>query len=61
MIPVKEETYPDAPPLCPHCEKELKQLNAAKLESTFGVRYVYSCPECRKALGVSQRKGFWMG
>jgi len=29
-------------------------------ESTLGVRYIYFCTECRKVLGVSQRKGFWM-
>lgn len=61
MIPVNEDTDQDAPPVCPHCEKELQRINAAKLQSGFGVRYVYSCPACRKVLGVSQRKGFWMG
>ena len=31
------------------------------LNSLFGKRYIYFCPECRKVLGVSHRKGFWMG
>ena len=27
----------------------------------FGRRYCYSCTECKKILGISHRKGFWMG
>ena len=52
---------------CPHCEHELDTVNADLLipESTgifsFGKRYIYSCPSCNKAIGVSHRKGFWMG
>jgi len=32
-----------------------------ELESMLGKRYIYFCPNCRKVLGVSHRKGFWMG
>ena len=27
----------------------------------LGKRYVYFCPNCKSVLGVSHRKGFWMG
>jgi Zn-finger nucleic acid-binding protein len=48
-------------PLCPHCELELRSVSLRRIESDFGVRYLYFCPHCRKVLGVSHRKGFWMG
>lgn len=48
-------------PLCPYCNKELETLWFRELKSTFGKRYIYFCPECKKVLGVSHRKGFWMG
>jgi hypothetical protein len=48
-------------PLCPHCEKPLRELLSRKLKSFFGVRYVYFCPQCKKTLGITHRKGFWMG
>ena len=48
-------------PKCPHCEKEIKRLLAKKVKSTFGVRFIYFCHNCKKTLGLTQRKGFWMG
>ncbi len=48
-------------PLCPHCEKEISTLNARRIKSPLGVRFIYFCDHCRKVLGVSHRKGFWMG
>ena len=48
-------------PKCAHCEKEIKQLYAKKVKSTFGVRFIYFCRNCKKTLGLTQRKGFWMG
>jgi len=48
-------------PLCPHCAKELTTLSCRRIKSTLGVRYLYFCSACRKTLGVSHRKGFWMG
>jgi hypothetical protein len=59
MIEVKESTTQSA--ICPHCEKKLGTVNAIKTKSSLGVRYVYACGFCRKVLGVSHRKGFWMG
>jgi hypothetical protein len=52
---------------CPHCEHDLDGVNADLLMASgsgvlaFGKRYIYSCPSCNKVLGVSHRKGFWMG
>lgn len=48
-------------PLCPHCEKPQKQISCRRIKSTFGVRFLYFCSQCQKTLGVSHRKGFWMG
>jgi hypothetical protein len=40
-------------------------VNADLLQASgafaFGKRYIYSCPSCNNVLGVSHRKGFWMG
>jgi uncharacterized protein with PIN domain len=59
MFPVEEKN--DVSPICPHCAQELGKLWCREVESYWGKRYVYFCPECRKILGVSHRKGFWMG
>lgn len=48
-------------PRCPHCEQPLGRVLARKLKGKLGVRFVYFCDRCRKVLGVSHRKGFWMG
>lgn len=58
---IRLEEKKDVCPVCPHCAVELKTLWCREVESVFGKRYVYFCPECRKVLGVSHRKGFWMG
>jgi hypothetical protein len=59
MIPVEERS--DIAPVCPHCNATLDRIQCRLLSSTFGKRFVYFCPSCRKVLGVSHRKGFWMG
>lgn len=48
-------------PLCPHCEKPISKIKATRIRAKFGVRFLYFCDHCKKALGVSHRKGFWMG
>ena len=48
-------------PVCPHCEKDIRDLWYKELSGMMGKRYIYFCSECRKTLGVSHRKGFWMG
>ena len=51
----------DISPVCPHCNETLREIWCQALRSVFGKRYIYFCPQCRKTLGVSHRKGFWMG
>ena len=41
--------------------ESLAELRFREVKSIFGRRYVYFCSRCRKILGVSHRKGFWMG
>ena len=59
MINLKER--PDKAPLCPHCEAEIKTLYYQVLSKWLGRRYIYFCGTCNKVLGVSHRKGFFMG
>ena len=51
-----------ATPKCPHCNRGLNEVSFSELRGGFfGKRYIYFCPSCRSVLGVSHRKGFWMG
>jgi len=58
---VNLEAKENVEPVCPHCSCELRTVWIRELRSTFGRRYIYFCPNCRKVLGVSHRKGLWMG
>ena len=51
----------DETPVCPHCDERLTSVWCRVVKATLGKRYIYFCPRCRKVLGVSHRKGFWMG
>ncbi len=55
------EEKEDVSPVCPHCNKPLSTVWSRRLKALWGRRHVYFCPTCRKVLGVSHRKGFWMG
>ncbi|HED65919.1 MAG TPA: hypothetical protein ENJ09_10235 [Planctomycetes bacterium] len=59
MIELEEKE--DVQPLCPHCSEPLERIWYRKLRGLLGCRFVYFCSICRKSLGVSHRKGFWMG
>jgi hypothetical protein len=59
MVELREN--PDATPICPHCSEPAEEIWYRQLKSFLGQRYVYFCGRCRKILGVSHRKGFWMG
>ncbi len=48
-------------PICPHCSAEIYTVWFQELAGFLGKRFVYFCPSCRSVLGVSHRKGFWMG
>jgi hypothetical protein len=51
----------DVQPLCPHCSTALRAVWFQQLAGVFGKRFLYFCGTCHKVLGVSHRKGFWMG
>jgi uncharacterized protein with PIN domain len=55
------ETREDVKPLCPYCTRELQSVWMRELKGILGKRYIYFCSNCRKVLGISHRKGFWMG
>ncbi len=59
MIELEEK--PDQVPLCPHCGNQVKNLWFRELKGHLGRRYIYFCSQCKKVLGVSHRKGFFMG
>jgi hypothetical protein len=51
----------DVTPVCPHCNASVNTIGFRKVESLLGKRYIYFCINCKKVLGISHRKGFWMG
>lgn len=59
MIPCEERN--DITPVCPHCQAPIVRVQCRMIGSVLGKRYIYFCPNCLKVLGVSHRKGFWMG
>lgn len=59
MIPTEE--HEEIIPLCPQCKKEILKVFFRELSTMLGKRYIYFCPHCHVVLGVSHRKGFWMG
>ncbi|MBN2246487.1 MAG: hypothetical protein JW755_11655 [Candidatus Aminicenantes bacterium] len=59
MIELKENY--DTHPICPFCSTDLGTIHYQEMRAFLGKRYIYFCPNCRKVLGVSHRKGFWMG
>ena len=58
---VNLEEREDVQPICPHCSTRLVTLWMQTIRGVLGKRYIYFCPHCHKVLGVSHRKGFWMG
>jgi hypothetical protein len=59
MVELRENR--EAVPICPHCSEPVDEIWFRELKALLGRRYVYFCSKCRKILGVSHRKGFWMG
>jgi hypothetical protein len=57
---VVEEQY-EKHPICPFCSTQVAKLYTRQTRAFFGKRYVYYCSNCLKVLGLSHRKGFWMG
>ena len=59
MITATENNEHD--PICPHCEQPVQNVYFRQIKARLGRRYLYFCGTCRKVLGISHRKGFWMG
>lgn len=59
--PIQAEERPSVAPICPHCEARLHTVWYRAVSGFLGKRYLYFCPTCQKVLGVTHRKGFWMG
>jgi hypothetical protein len=59
MVQTQEKT--DLKPVCPHCKNEVDTIWYQEIAGFLGKRYIYFCMHCRSVLGVSHRKGFWMG
>ena len=57
MVIVEERN--DIQPICPHCSKALQRILSNEVKTFLGKRYIYFCPECRKVLGISHRKGIF--
>lgn len=61
------EEDPALVPLCPYCNQAVTTIRTRHLPAAgrpllrFGTRYLYACPRCDRLLGVSHRRGFWMG
>ena len=56
MIKLREKI--DVEPICPHCDKPLAEIWYRELPGFLGRRCVYFCPNCRKCLSISHRKGY---
>ncbi len=59
MIQLQHQT--EQLPVCPHCKTQISTLFYQELAGFLGKRFLYFCPSCKSVLGVSHRKGFWMG
>jgi len=51
----------DVLPRCPHCDNRFDGLMSRQLTADLGKAYAWACPHCHAVLGVTHRKGFWMG
>ncbi len=58
---IESEEKHDVYPVCPHCSAEIKKIWYRGIETVFGKKFIYFCSLCKKSLGVTHRKGFWMG
>ncbi len=59
MVELEEKN--DIHPICPFCNIEINKVFYQQILGFLGKRYLYFCSACKKILGVSHRKGFFMG
>lgn len=66
-VGLEVQADPALAPDCPHCDMPLEGIKAKRITGVgrgtfrFGKRFAYACPNCNKLLGITHRKGFWMG
>ena len=48
-------------PLCPHCGDEIDKVYGQQIAQGLGKAYLWFCVSCKRTLGVTHRKGFWIG
>lgn len=59
---LKDYMMPDGQqPVCPKCDEPTEGLMSVRIQSDMGKANVWCCPRCHAILGVTHRKGFWMG
>ena len=58
---IELEEHQEIDPVCPHCETPIQTVWFREIRGLAGKRYVYVCKSCCKGLGMSHRRGFWMG
>jgi uncharacterized protein with PIN domain len=46
-------------PRCPHCDEELHEVHWRRIEAV-NAEYLFTCPKCRKVLGIGVRKAAWI-
>jgi uncharacterized protein with PIN domain len=44
-------TKADYDPICPHCEKPIKEVHWREIKARTQWEHVFICPHCRKVLG----------
>jgi ribosomal protein L37AE/L43A len=58
---INAEEQRELHPLCPHCGQAMDRVVYTRIYVVLGKAFLWSCPHCQKVLGVTHRKGFWMG
>ena len=48
-------------PVCPSCDAPIEKVYGQQISQGFGKAHVWFCVSCKRSLGVTHRKGFWMG
>ena len=55
-IASQEATYD---PICPHCEKKITEVHW-RMMNAVNAEYLFTCPSCKKVIGIGVRKAAWI-
>jgi uncharacterized protein with PIN domain len=50
LIPQKKVEYA---PKCPHCEREMREIDYRQMKTQLYAEYLYMCPHCHKVIGIA--------